>query len=93
MLPAEMSKMSRLKVLKVSNNKLGRIPEVLASMQSLERVELQGNPFVALVERQLEQISDANRIRQYLIDLAEGSQVWPECKVLILGQEVRFFSI
>ena len=60
-------------------------------MQSLGRVELQGNRFVALIERQLEQITDANRIRQYLIDLAEGSRIWPECKVLILGQEVRSF--
>ena len=91
MLPAEMSNLSQLKVLNISNNKLARIPVVLASMPSLEKVQLQGNQFVALVERQLEQITDANRIRQYLIDLAEGSRIWPECKVLILGQEVLSF--
>jgi len=88
-LPMEMSRLSNLRVLDLSNNNLRRIPAVLMSMESVRQVHLDGNPLAAMVERPLQSISDGERIRAYLRDAAEGIREWNECKVLVLGDQVR----
>ena len=74
-------------------NKLNRIPIILNSMKNLEIIQLNGNSFEIQIEKQFLSINEANKIRNYLEDIQQGQQIWNQCKILFLCQEVCFSFI
>ena len=89
-IPSDLSKCTALNSLQLANNRLRRIPAALKGLPNLRVVNFGNNPLEIPIEKQLSLITTAPKIRGYLLDLDEGFRLWPECKVLILGQEVCF---
>lgn len=88
----EMKLLINLRILKLNLNRLKRIPVVIKSMNWIDELDLNDNPLEVPIEKHLVTLNSVDRIRGYLVDLEDGTKIWNECKVLILGQEVCCFS-
>lgn len=86
-LPIQVSRLTNLITLNLENNRLTRIPAIIRLLINLIELKLKGNPLCNSFEKQL-QTKPIRQIRDYLNDLEDGQRLWPEFKLLVLGQEV-----
>jgi hypothetical protein len=91
-LPTELLKLKKLRMLNLENNQLKRIPEILVEFPDLVTVKLSGNPMNQLYEVKLITQNHLPKIIDYLRDLKKGVVKSSEFKILVLGKEV-FISL
>lgn len=90
LIPADLSKLSCLKILNVCNNILGRIPRFLLKHTSIERLDLRGNPFFSPDELRSIHETNANNLRDIIKSQDRPNNQSNECKLILLGHQVRF---